>query len=119
MTRRTIRDLTNAERREAARAYVAGSTMKEVARRFRVGVASIRNLLLKQNVHIRSRDEAQPPDYVPTPEEIEVGKEEIRKGWVDDDCNRNSGPRQTHVPRVCRLLGTERRLHGVDAKGTN
>jgi len=106
--RRTIRDLTNAERNEAVRAYLAGSTIEQIARRFRLGLVSIRHLLVSRGVQIRGREEAQPPAYVPTPEEIEEQKVELRKSWVKDDCNRNGEAKQPRVPKVYRLLGTER-----------
>lgn len=117
MARRTIRDLTNVERDEIARSYVAGDTMAHLAGRFRVGVSSVRRLLASRGVAIRGRDEAQPPPYMPTPAEIEAMKVEIREGWVGDDGrNRNGQPEEPYQPRIIHMLGQDHRLLGSNAR---
>lgn len=117
MNRRTIRDLTNAERDEIARSYVVGSTIKQIASRFRLSINSVRRLLVSRAVLIRSREQAQPVDYVPSPEEIETQKVELRRRWTEDGYHRNDEPRQPYVPRIHSFIGEGRRLRGAGARG--
>ena len=83
-----MREFTQEQRNTIVRMYRHGTTCGGMARIMQCNTNIVSRVLQEEGVEIRRSGD---PPYMPTPEEIKSGVEEIQADWDDAERERHAG----------------------------
>jgi hypothetical protein len=83
-----VKSFTVEQRRNIVQMHRSGMTCKSIAAMFHCGTPPVSEALRAGGINVRRMSM---PEYVPTPEDIRAGMEEIQSTWDDDERERRAG----------------------------